>query len=265
MGPIVLLTDFGEKDWFAGVLRGVISGIAPKVSILDLGHHIPPGDIRAGAFSLWAARDHFPKGSIFVAVVDPGVGGPREALLVSAHGRHFIGPDNGLLSWAASGDPRRRIRALANPRYRAASLSSTFHGRDLFAPAAAHLARGAKPAAFGPLLKAMAELPPWRADFSGGKAGGKPGGTVRGEILHVDAFGNAITSLSAADLGKLPAPPKAARARGKAFPWKPYYGAAGAGKPLSLLGSCGLVELAVNGGNAAERHGLKRGDEVNLK
>lgn len=256
MAPIVLLTDFGAADWFAGVLRGVIATLAPQAPCLDLSHGIPPGDIRAGAFALRAARDYFPKGSIFVAVVDPGVGGPRDGLLVSAHGRHFIGPDNGLLSPAAAGDPGRRIRVLENPACRLPALSATFHGRDLFAPAAAHLHRGVKPARFGRAKPSMVELPPWKAVLKGR--------TLHGEILHIDRYGNAIASIAEADLGRLPKAPAAARARGRAFPYLAYYGQAGQGKPLSLMGSCGLVELSVNGGSAAERYGLERGDRVTL-
>jgi S-adenosylmethionine hydrolase len=256
MRPIVLLTDFGHRDWFAGTLKGVIASIAPGAPVLDLGHGIPPGDIRAGAFNLRAARDFFPEGSVFVAVVDPGVGGPRDGLLVSAHGRSFIGPDNGLLSHAAAGDPRRRIRILENPAYRLPVLSSTFHGRDVFAPAAAWLWKGARPSSFGPARASMVELSPWGATLEGRR--------LRGEILHVDRFGNAITSISAADLGRLPASPKAARAGGISFPFMRHYGEAGDGRPLSLIGSCGLLELSVNGGDASERYGLRRGGRVEM-
>lgn len=252
MGPIVLLTDFGSRDWFAGVLKGVIAGIAPKAQVIDLNHGIPPGDVRAGAFNLWAARDYFPKGSIFVAVVDPGVGSARKGLLVRAHGRFFIGPDNGLLSWATSGDPRRAVRALENPRFRLASVSSSFHGRDVFAPAAAHLAKGAEPAGFGPSLRSIVELPPI--------ASRRAGRSLVGEVIYLDTFGNAVTSLSAADVAALGHAPAYAQSGARKFPFKRFYAEAAPGKPLSLMGSCGLLELSRNG-DAAK---LRLGDRVEL-
>lgn len=257
MAPIALLTDFGSQDWFAGVLKGVIAGIAPEAAVVDLGHGIAPGDVRGGAFSLWAAFRYFPAGTIFVAVVDPGVGGPRDGLLVSAHGRHFIGPDNGLLSWAAAGDPGRIIRVLGNPRFRLEPISGSFHGRDIFAPAAAHLHRGSKPGAFGRIKSSMIELPPISSACAAGR--------LSGEILHIDRFGNAITSISKEDLAALPAKPLGALVRRQAFPLGEYYAEAGPGKPLSLIGSTGLVELALNGGNAAERYGLRTGLKLTFR
>lgn len=256
MRPIVLLTDFGMGDWFPGTLEGVIGSIAPAARVIHLTHGIARGDVQAGAFNLWAAFRWFPEGSIFVAVVDPGVGGPRDALLVMAHGRAFLGPDNGLLAWATGGFPGRVIRVLENPRYRLGAVSRTFHGRDVFAPAAAHLHRGTKPARFGKAKASLTELPPLRAAWRRG--------ACSGTVVHVDGFGNAITSIREEDVLRLGREPKAAVARGKAFPWKRIYGEAGVGGPLSLVGSCGLLELAVNGGSAADRHSLRVGDAVRL-
>lgn len=254
MPPIVLLTDFGGKDWFAGVLRGVIAGIAPRASVIDLTHGIPAGDIRAGAFNLWAAFRHFPEGSVFVAVVDPGVGGPRAPLLVSAHGRRFLGPDNGLLSWASAGDPGRTLRVLSSPEYRLPEVGSTFHGRDIFAPAAAHLSAGARPAALGKAAAGMVELPPiaCRTRREG----------LAGEIVHIDGFGNAVTSVSGADLRGLPEGTRKAVANGRTFPLKAFYAEAARGGALCLVGSTGLVELSVNGGDAARTFRLRRGGKV---
>lgn len=249
MPCIALLTDFGLRDWFVGAMKGVIAGIAPRAQVIDITHDIPPGDVRAGAFALWAAAPAFPKGTIFLAVVDPGVGGPRLPLLVEAGGFRFVGPDNGLLDWAAAGG--RRIRALRNPAYRRKETSATFHGRDIFAPAAAHLARGARPASFGPALEAMEELP--RPKPRRGPRG------PQGEVLYVDRFGNAITSLAPADL---PSGTGALRCRGRLFPLQPCYAQAGAGKPLAVTSSCGLMELAISGGSAASAFGLSRGDRV---
>jgi S-adenosylmethionine hydrolase len=296
MSCIALLTDFGTEDWFVGTMKGVIASIDPKALVIDLCHDIPPGDIRAGAMALLASYRYFPRGTIFVAVVDPGVGGPREALLAEAHGCHFIGPDNGLLSYALAGGPPGtggrqgasslkpasaesagpRIRAIENPAYRLPEAGATFHGRDVFAPAAAHLSLGKSAGSFGKRKDAFVELPfpvPYKLR-----------GTVSGEIVHIDRFGNAITNLTPRDLDLRPlpaaqaapagyAPPAASKttrkavtlkAKGKAFPLAAFYAEASPGKPLSVAGSSGFLELSVNGGNAARKFGLKRGDAVKV-
>jgi S-adenosylmethionine hydrolase len=277
MSCIVLLTDFGASDWFVGTLKGVIASIAPKTQVIDLCHEIPPGDVRAGAFSLLASFRYFPRGAIFVAVVDPGVGGPREAMLAEAHGFHFIGPDNGLLSYALAGGPPGtggvrnhsalkapdarppavRLRVIENPAFRLPGNGSTFHGRDIFAPAAAHLSLGKSMSAFGRRKEEFVRL-----EFpvpSGLR------GAVAGEIVHIDQFGNAITNITPRDLeglGKGPGRKAVLKAGGKAFPLASFYSEVPAGKTLSVAGSCGFLELSLNGGNAAKKLGLKRGDPV---
>ncbi|MDQ3000689.1 MAG: SAM-dependent chlorinase/fluorinase [Fibrobacterota bacterium] len=281
MSCIALLTDFGTEDWFVGTMKGVIATINPKAQVVDLCHDIPPGDIRAGAFALLASYRYFPRGTIFVAVVDPGVGGPREAILAEAHGCHFIGPDNGLLSFALAGGPPGtggarqgvstlkpataegvgpRMRIIENPAYRLPGTASTFHGRDVFAPAAAHLSLGKSTGSFGKRKEQFTELlfpVPYKLR-----------GTVAGLIVHVDRFGNAITNLTPRDLEALPEKSAAkgivVKAKGKAFPLAGYYSEAALGKPLSVAGSSGFLELSVNGGNAAKRFGLKRGDAVKI-
>jgi S-adenosylmethionine hydrolase len=281
MSCIALLTDFGTEDWFVGTMKGVIASINPKAQVIDLCHDILPGDIRAGAIALLASYKYFPRGTIFVAVIDPGVGGPREAMLAEAHGCHFIGPDNGLLSFALAGGPPGtggrqavsslkppsaegpgpRLRAIENPAYRLPEAGSTFHGRDVFAPAAAHLSLGKTAGSFGKRKESFVELAfpvPYKLR-----------GTVSGEILHIDRFGNAITNLTPRDLEALPE--KAAskkgivmKAKGKAFPLAAFYAEASPGKPLSVSGSSGFLELSINGGNAARKFGLKRGDPVKV-
>jgi S-adenosyl-L-methionine hydrolase (adenosine-forming) len=281
MSCIALLTDFGTEDWFVGTMKGVIASIAPKAQIIDLCHDIPPGDIRAGAFALLASYKYFPRGTIFVAVVDPGVGGPRDAILAEAHGCHFIGPDNGLLSYALAGGPPGtggrqaasslkppsaeahgpRMRAIENPAYRLPDAGATFHGRDVFAPAAANLFIGKSAGSFGKRKEEFVELPfpvPYKLR-----------GTVSGEIVHIDRFGNAITNLTPRDLDALPEKASArksviVKAKGKSFPLAGFYSEAGAGKPLAVPGSSGFLELSINGGNAARKFGLKRGDAVKI-
>jgi S-adenosyl-L-methionine hydrolase (adenosine-forming) len=279
MSCIALLTDFGSSDWFVGTLKGVIASIAPKAQVIDLCHDIPPGDVKAGAFALLAAYRYFPRGTIFVAVIDPGVGGPRDAMLAEAHGYHFLGPDNGVLAYALSGGPpgtgggrhaafkpalsdgpAYRLRTLENPEYRLPNASATFHGRDVFAPAAAHLSLGKAPGGFGRKKETFVELPfpvPYLAK-----------GEVLGEIVHIDRFGNAITNLTPRDLESLPEKPRKGKraivAKGKAFPLAAFYAQAGDGKPAAVPGSSGFLELAVDNGNAAKKFGLKRGDAVKV-
>ena len=279
MSCIVLLTDFGSADWFVGTMKGVIASIAPKAQVIDLSHDIPPGDVKAGAFALLAAFRYFPRGSIFVAVVDPGVGGPRDAMLAEAHGYQFLGPDNGLLAYALAGGPpgtggarsttlkpviaegpAYRLRAIENPEYRLPVTSATFHGRDVFAPAAAHLSLGKTPGSFGRKKDTFVELPfpvPYMSK-----------GSVTGEIVHIDRFGNAITNLTPRDLDALPQKVRkgglAVKAKGKAFPLAAFFAQAGNGKPLALSGSSGFLELAIDNGNAARKFGLKRGDPVKV-
>jgi S-adenosylmethionine hydrolase len=276
MPPIALLTDFGREDWFVGAVKGVIASIAPRAQVIDLSHGIPPGDIQAGAFALLASFRYFPEGTIFVAVVDPGVGGPRDALLAEAHGFRFIGPDNGLLSYAVAGGPpgtggagkdpssrkaasraSPRLHAIENPAYRLPATGSTFHGRDIFAPAAAHLSLGRPMRSFGRRKEDFLRL-----DFP---APYSLRGAVAGEIVHVDRFGNAITNITPKDLealGRDAAREAVLKAGGASFPLAAYYAAVPGGKPLSVAGSCGFLELSLNGGNAAKKFGLKRGDAV---
>src|SRR5262244_337958 len=154
--PIVsLLTDFGTRDAFVGIMKGVILGINPAVTLVDLSHDIPPQDVTAGALILRSAAAFFPPGTIHVAVVDPGVGSARRALLVETHNAFFVGPDNGLLSLAAPADTVVRIVHLTNAEYFLAARSHTFHGRDVFAPVAAYLSLGRAPEHFGPAVCTM--------------------------------------------------------------------------------------------------------------
>ena len=157
--PIALLTDFGTRDYFVASMKGVILSIDPAAVIVDITHDIPPQDIpKRPLRSARVIRD-FPAGTIFVAVVDPGVGSARRAILAEAGGRYFIAPDNGLLSFILDNEAAARVFEISNPEFFAADISSTFHGRDIFAPAAAHLSRGAAPAEFGPLISDHQRLP----------------------------------------------------------------------------------------------------------
>lgn len=256
MQLITLTTDFGARDWFVGTMKGVIHRIAPGASVVDITHEIPPGDVRAGAFALAASWRFFPGGSVHVAVVDPGVGGSRAAIAVRTAHAVFVGPDNGVLSWALAGETIRSVRRLANARFFLEPVSHTFHGRDVFAPVAAHLSRGARFAALGPKAPDFTRLP-----FPEARRQGR--GAVVGEVLYVDRFGNAITNIPNAWV-------ESARAgifiRGRRVgPLAPFYQAVPFGRAVGVPGSTGYLEVAINGGNAAKRFGLKPGEAVTVR
>lgn len=235
---MTLTTDFGTRDGYVAAMKGVILGLAPGASVVDVSHDVAPGDVRGGAFVLAQAAPYFPAGTVHVAVVDPGVGGAREAVVLDGGAHRFVGPNNGVLALAAPAP--RRAHEIAAPSFRRAEVSATFHGRDLFAPAAARLAAGAEVAEAGPPLplERLVTLP-----------------AARAEVVHVDRFGNAITSLGAGEAD-------AVEVAGLRLPVRRTYGDVEPGAPLAYIGSSGYIEIAVRDGNAAERLGLARGTAV---
>jgi len=255
MQIITLTTDFGTQDWFVGAMKGVILGLAPRAAIVDLTHEIPAGDIRAGAFALAAGCQFFPKGTVHVAVVDPGVGGARKAIAVRTANYFFVGPDNGVLSFALTREKIKSVRRLENADYFLQPVSRTFHGRDIFAPVAAHLSRGARVSKFGPPQKDFVRLPWPRPRARANR--------VEGEVVFIDRFGNAITNIANADLNT-PNRLKVFLGRKLLCPVKPFYQSVSAGRAVAVPGSGGFLEIAVNGGSATKRFGLKPGDRVKL-
>ena len=253
---ITLLTDFGAADWFAGTLKGVILGLQPRAAIIDLTHEVPPGDVRAAAFALAAACRFFERGTIHLAVVDPGVGGPRPAIVVETRDYFFVGPDNGVLSLALQRESVRRIHRLENSKYFRPTISQTFHGRDIFAPVAAHLSRGVSCHRFGRKQENYCELP-WP------EVRLRPDG-FEGEIVYVDRFGNAISNLGN-ELLEQTSNNWAVRLRhSRLCPVRPFYQAVPTGKPVAVPGSSGFLEISRNGGNAARAFGLKIGMKIRL-
>ncbi|MCG8584058.1 MAG: SAM-dependent chlorinase/fluorinase, partial [Pirellulales bacterium] len=192
MNAISLTTDFGTRDWFVGAMKGVIAGIAPKARVIDVTHEITPGDPRGGAFALAAACEFFPRGTVHVAVVDPGVGGARRPVAIRTRRFVFIGPDNGVLWPAATRDGVKSVRELANRRMFPGPVSMTFHGRDIFCPVAARLASGAAFSKVGPKIDDPAELTLPAAERLGDR--------VAGEVTWIDRFGNLITNIPTTDL-----------------------------------------------------------------
>lgn len=272
---IALLTDFGLHDVYAGILKGVILSIAPGVPLVDVSHTVPRGQIQGAAYLLYQAAPFFPAQTVFLAVVDPGVGSSRRPLAVQTRRATYVGPDNGIFTYVMLAEGTWQAVQLQNTRYRLPEVSSTFHGRDVFAPAAAHLASGLRLEELGPVVADPVRLPLPRLDVSPGRA--------QGEVIHIDVYGNVATSI-----GRLTRSGDACTLR----PWLPGVGpvvefdartcrvhlasapplplthtfAGGeSGQPIALINSSGHLELAVNGGSAAEQLGIDVGDKVELE
>ncbi len=254
---ITLLTDFGTCDWFVGTLKGVILGLQPQAGVIDLTHEVPPGDLLAGAVALRAACRFFQRGTIHVAVVDPGVGSARPAIVVETRDYFFVGPDNGILSLALRRETVRRIHRLENSRYFLPRISQTFHGRDIFAPVAAHLSRGVPAQRFGTQQEDYRKLP-W-PEVRPNRGG------LRGEIVYVDRFGNALSNVGNDWLDATGHEWVVRLPNRHLCPVRPFYQAVGPGKPVAVAGSSGFLEIALNGGNAARVLGLRRGSVVTLQ
>jgi S-adenosylmethionine hydrolase len=248
---ITLTTDFGLRDSFAGTMKGVILRINPRVQIIDLTHGIAAGHVRGGAFSLMTAAPFFPAGTIHVAVIDPGVGSTRKAIAIRTRQAILIGPDNGVLSWAVREQDPLEIRSLENPELFLPKVSSTFHGRDVFAPAAAWLSDKREFRELGPELDNFQRLSwPEPTRFHHG---------WKTEVIHIDTYGNAITAFPAARAHHA----EFVVLRGDVrIPFQRFYGAVSPGDPLAVIGSSGFVEIAVNQGNAANQLSLRTGSEV---
>jgi S-adenosyl-L-methionine hydrolase (adenosine-forming) len=250
---ITLLTDFGSQDPFVGVMKGVILSICPGAQVVDLSHQVPPQAILAASYLLKTSIGYFPKGTVHLAVVDPGVGSTRKAVALKSRGHYFVGPDNGLFSAALKDWGIEQVVELTEKKYQLPNPSSTFHGRDVFAPAAAHLANGVPFAKLGVKLNnwIWRELP-------------KPFKTAQGwtgQVLWMDHFGNLITNLEGKNL------PKAFRLKiGKAviLNLTTHYAEAKKGTVMALIGSSGNLEISVNGGNAAQKLGVSIGASVTL-
>ena len=262
--PITLLTDFGESDWFVGSMKGVIAGISPRSRVIDITHRVAPGDIVGAGLVLRCAYPAFPPGTVHLAVVDPGVGTARAVLVAEGDGYVFIAPDNGLLSSVFSALEEMTVfRAERRELFRE-KISDTFHGRDIFAPLAARIAAGFPPREAGPELAEPVILPP--PVCRQGR-----GGRWEAEIIFIDHFGNCLTSIRRETVEKDGAGPRLAGVELQSeeekifFPLTGAYSAVPAGNPCSVWGSCGYLELSVNGEDAAGRFGLERGSRIELE
>jgi S-adenosyl-L-methionine hydrolase (adenosine-forming) len=258
---ITLLTDFGTEDYFVGAMKGVILTRIREALIVDITHGIPPQDVRAGAFTLSAAYDSFPSGSIHLAVVDPGVGSNRRPILVEAADHLFVGPDNGLFSMILDRVPVATVRHVTNTDYFLPNPSSTFHGRDIFAPVAAALAQGVEPGELGPVIQ-----DPVRFGFVEGES--LIDGTMVGRVIHVDHFGNCVTNFAWEQLQPLLTAQRfCLRVKDREIHQllRTYSEAsAQTGEPFVTIGSAGFLEISVRCSSAARELKIAAGDPVQL-
>jgi hypothetical protein len=253
---LTLLTDFGLKDPYVASMKGVILGINPRCTLVDITHQVSPHDIREGAFILAQTYSTFPMGTIHLAVVDPGVGSPRKPVLLVTKKYFFVGPDNGLFTLPLRRERVKQAVLLTNQKFFLSQVGSTFHGRDIFAPVAAYLSLGVKPEAFGPPIKS------WRK-ISFPDPAVKQGKLI-GEIVHVDAFGNLISNIDRRNLLRF--------SKGQPFTTKigkrmmtgleKGYWEGKKDEPMALIGSAGFLEISIREGSAQQALKMTRGDRV---
>jgi len=259
MPPIITLTtDFGLRDPFVGIMKGVILSICPTARLVDLTHEVEPQDLRGASLALLAALPFFPDGTVHLAVVDPGVGSRRRPLAVRAGGHYFVGPDNGVLTPALRG-PRWTAVALTAAEYRLPEVSRTFHGRDIFAPAAAYLAAGVPLERLGTVA-----ADPVLEPIPGSRLEGE---VLVGEVLAVDRFGNLLTSIEAGPLAELAGDgPVAVEVSGQPVAGLvEAYADGGDGRPAAIIGSTGHIEIFVRDGSACQALGVGRGAPVRIR
>ncbi len=254
---ITLTTDFGQADAYVGTMKGVMLGICPEATLVDVSHEIRPQAVQQAAYLLSTAAPYFPASTVHLVVVDPGVGSTRRAIAVQSERATYVAPDNGVLTMALALDPPRRAVHLIEPRFRRPEASATFHGRDIFAPAAAHLAAGVpldemgEPIPTGDLVSLPALDPRRQAD-----------GSWLGLILHVDRFGNLITNI------RQPRPQEqlTVEVAGKRIEGlSRTFTDAAVGEPVAYVGSSGCLEIAVREGSAADELGVDIGDPVRIE
>ncbi len=256
---VTLTTDFGIRDAYVAAMKGVILGIAPDVRLVDITHDIAPHDVMEAAFALRHAAPYYPPGTIHLAVVDPGVGTNRLALGIGAGGQWYVGPDNGLFALALSGSNLDTIVALDRPAFWRNELPSrTFHGRDIFAPVAAHLSQGVALSTMGSPVAALKPLH-WALPID------DPQG-IQGWVVHVDRFGNCITNITRESFEERRRERAVKCFAGSAIlaDIVPTYDASPSGEPLMLFGSSDLLEIAVASGNAAELLSIRKGAPINV-
>ena len=250
---IALMSDFGNSDPFVGIMKGVIYSINPKVNVIDITHEIPPQDIKTAAFFMMVTLPYLPKNSIFISVVDPEVGSGRSIIWVKTEKHQIISPDNGTISWIEESEKIKQVRAITNTELFLEKISSTFHGRDIIAPASAIISKGLKEEDIGPIYNEYRKIPfPYPERI---------GNRITGEIIAIDRFGNAITNIK-----------KEYVTPSSVFTIKnvviegltPSYFMGGDGQEIAVIGSYDLVEFSIKNSNFSKSHSIKPGDKVEV-
>ncbi len=264
MSVITLLTDFGTDDEYVGLMKGVIWSINPSVTIVDLTHQIESQDIVQAAFTIHSGYHYFPEGTVHLIVVDPGVGTERGLLVLKLRNHFFIAPDNGVLTLLLSEKNISALNLIANPNYFRASVSRTFHGRDIIAPVGAHIANGLEVNELGPAIDVqdvvcLDSLGAWCTE----------NGELKGEVVAIDHFGNLITNIKSEQLTEClqTGPQEKLRILIRSNVIKGLseaYASVRSNTPLALIGSRGYLEIAINNGNAAQHLNAKKGDSVEV-
>ncbi|MBI5211966.1 MAG: SAM-dependent chlorinase/fluorinase [Nitrospirae bacterium] len=252
---ITLTTDFGYKDPFVGEMRGVILSINQSVNIIDITHGIEPHNIAEGAFVISSSYRYFPPGTIHIAVVDPGVGSGRRAIIMEADGHYFVGPDNGIFSYVMSFSARVKVTHITEEKYFLSKDSPTFHGRDVFAPAAAWLSRGIALKEFGCIIKdyGKSEMPEPEVNKDG----------ISGEVIYIDGFGNAVTNIKKSDLSEFGGR-FYVKVKGKKVGRVKNYSQASDNKLHYLINSSGYLELFVNMQSASKLCYISKGEKITI-
>jgi len=254
---LTLTTDFGLSDHYVGAMKGVILGICPQAQIVDITHDVSPFQISEGAYAIAQAYSCFPKKTVHVVVVDPGVGSARRPILMEAAGHLFVAPDNGVLA-SIYGSEKAKVRLISNQKYFRHPVSRTFHGRDIFSPVAAHVASGVPPARFGKLIEDYL-----RPIFQKPQRTGKR--TWTGTILKIDRFGNIITNFHTTDFPDLEQRNFALRLGPREIGTLVHnYAEASPGELFLIVGSSGYLEVSVNQGSAAKQIGCETGAPAEL-
>jgi S-adenosylmethionine hydrolase len=259
---IALLTDFGFKESSVAAMKGTILNICPEAQIIDISHEIPPFDIRHGAFVFASAATYFPKGTIFVGVVDPGVGTERRGIVVETERFLAVGPDNGLFSLFMEREGVKNVYEIKNEKLMLEKKTHTFHGLTIFSPVAAHLANGVEPQLVGPKIDNYTRWSTPKAMIKGG--------VIFGEIIHIDQFGNGITNITEKDLEKINVKYDTninigIDGRRIKAPFRKAYGFVNVGNPVCVIGSYDFLEISINQGNAAKKLSLKVGNKIRIE
>jgi len=258
---ITLTTDFGLNDHFVGAMKGVILETAPDAQIVDISHAVQPFDILDGALTISQAYSYFPSGTVHVVIVDPGVGTARRPIVLTGDRHLFVAPDNGVLSLVYAREERISVRHVTAEHYFMQPRSNTFHGRDIFSPVAAYLAKGVDANRFGEEITDFVR-------FAAPRPKPIDEHTLRGVVLKVDRFGNLITNITPQDLPKLfqekPSPFKIAMGKGQVTRLCSNYAEGGPGEAFAILGSMGFLEIATNRGSAFQLLGVGKGTDVNV-